>query len=286
VSQHKALGNKALQASKFSEAIKCYSAAIDLDGSNHVYYSNRSAAYLSNNEFEKALEDAKACVGLKPDWAKGYNRTGAALWKIGRMNDAVKAYEDGLAKCPGDKSLEDGLAKVKDAISNPRPAGGAAGAGGNPMANLFGPALISKIAGDPKMKEYLSDPSFMQKIALLQQNPNNLQAVMGDPRIMEVLSLALGGNVSFGAPPGGEEAAASRQAPPQEKKKEPEVSKLSFSPSSLGGSSTLLAPMPIQFMPELVSCPPKAHFLLMRVRSCFSLANSPRQSPSRKTLAG
>ena len=84
------------------------------------------------------------------------------------------------------------------------------------MANLFGPSLIAKIAGDPKMKEYLSDPTFMQKIQMLQQNPNSLQMMMQDPRIMEVLQLALGGNVSFGNPND------DTPMPPAPAKKEPE----------------------------------------------------------------
>jgi len=38
-------GNTAYSAGNFNEAIKLYSKAIDFDSSNHVYFSNRSAAY-------------------------------------------------------------------------------------------------------------------------------------------------------------------------------------------------------------------------------------------------
>jgi stress-induced-phosphoprotein 1 len=41
-----------------------------LDGSNHVLYSNRSAAYASMRDYQHALEDAEKTVQLKPDWAK------------------------------------------------------------------------------------------------------------------------------------------------------------------------------------------------------------------------
>mmetsp|Transcript_3059 Transcript_3059/g.5734 ORF Transcript_3059/g.5734 Transcript_3059/m.5734 type:complete len:436 (-) Transcript_3059:154-1461(-) len=87
------------------------------------------------------------------------------------------------------------------------------------MANLFGPSLISKISNDPKLKEYLEDPTFMSKIEMLQKNPNSLQMMMGDPRIMEVLQLALGGNVSFGNPNDTPEPPKPKEP---EKKKEPE----------------------------------------------------------------
>lgn len=57
---------------KFSEAIK-------LDPSNHVLYSNRSGAYASLKNFDKALEDANQVTEIKPDWSKGWARKGAAL---------------------------------------------------------------------------------------------------------------------------------------------------------------------------------------------------------------
>ncbi|CAG2066543.1 unnamed protein product [Timema podura] len=66
-------GNSALQAGKFDEAIQNYTAAIALDGSNHVLYSNRSAAYAKAGKYAQALEDAEKTVQLKPDWGKVRN---------------------------------------------------------------------------------------------------------------------------------------------------------------------------------------------------------------------
>ncbi|GMI06429.1 hypothetical protein TrLO_g3748 [Triparma laevis f. longispina] len=207
----KALGNASLQAGDFPQAIIHYTSAIDLDGTNHVFYSNRSAAYLSSNQNQKALDDGESCIGLNPTWAKGYTRKAAALWKLSRLNDAEACYNSGIEKCGEDKSLVEGLKKLIDSKNAPP-------VSSNPMANIFGPGLINKIGGDPKLKEYLSDPTFMSKIEMLQKNPNSLQMMMGDPRIMEVLQLALGGNVSFGNP---DEAPEAPKKDP-EKKKEPE----------------------------------------------------------------
>lgn len=50
-------GNAFLSAKKFPEAIEAYSKAIELDPTDHVFYSNRSAAYLSAGDAEMALED-------------------------------------------------------------------------------------------------------------------------------------------------------------------------------------------------------------------------------------
>ena len=56
-----------------------FSQAIELDPSNHVLYSNRSGAYASLKDWQKALEDANKVTEIKPDWAKGWGRKGTAL---------------------------------------------------------------------------------------------------------------------------------------------------------------------------------------------------------------
>lgn len=63
-------GNTHLQAGDLAKAVECYTEAISLDPSNHVFYSNRSAAYAKDKKYEQALADAKKCVELKPDWGK------------------------------------------------------------------------------------------------------------------------------------------------------------------------------------------------------------------------
>jgi len=183
----KAKGNAALVAKNFSEAIENYTKAIDLDGTNHVFYSNRSAAYLSKNDAVNALEDANSCIALKPDFPKGYSRKGAALHALKRYNDSIAAYEDGLEKFPGDKGLTNGLDSVKKEKEGPPPS-----AGGGGMGGLFGPDMMAKIALDPKLRGYMSDPDFMAKLNKLQSDPNSLGTMLSDPRMMEVFQVILG----------------------------------------------------------------------------------------------
>ena len=63
-----AKGNAAFSAGNFPEAVEHFTAAIAVDGSNHVLYSNRSAARASQGEYAAALEDARKTVELKADW--------------------------------------------------------------------------------------------------------------------------------------------------------------------------------------------------------------------------
>jgi stress-induced-phosphoprotein 1 len=74
-------------------AIECYSQAIELDPDNHVYYSNRSAAYLKADSKSKALYDAEKCVELAPEWIKGYSRLGAALQSLKRFEAAMDTFK-------------------------------------------------------------------------------------------------------------------------------------------------------------------------------------------------
>lgn len=194
--QFKAAGNKALQSGNFTDAIENYTKAIDADGTNHVYYSNRSAAYLKKGDGNNALEDAKSTVAINPEFSKGYSRQGAALHSLKRYNDAIAAYDEGLAKFPDDAAMKKGLAEVKrDKDGPPRGMGGGGGMGAFPgMTNPFGDNLIQKIMLNPKTRPYLSDKDFMAKINKLQQNPNCLTEMISDPKVMEVLGLVLGGD--------------------------------------------------------------------------------------------
>lgn len=194
--EFKSKGNAALQSGNHSLAIEHYTSAINLDGANHVYYSNRSAAYLSKGDALNALEDAESCLGLNPQFTKAYSRKGAALHALKRYNDSIATYEEGLLKFPSDKGLQNGLESVKKEKDGPTfGMGGSPGMGMPPgMGNLFGPDMMARIAMDPKLRGYMSDPDFMAKIQLLQKDPNQLSSMMGDQKIMDVFMSMLGAN--------------------------------------------------------------------------------------------
>eukprot|EP00595_Chromulina_sp_UTEXLB2642_P000360 CAMPEP_0196761234 /NCGR_PEP_ID=MMETSP1095-20130614/397_1 /TAXON_ID=96789 ORGANISM="Chromulina nebulosa, Strain UTEXLB2642" /NCGR_SAMPLE_ID=MMETSP1095 /ASSEMBLY_ACC=CAM_ASM_000446 /LENGTH=561 /DNA_ID=CAMNT_0042110499 /DNA_START=16 /DNA_END=1701 /DNA_ORIENTATION=- len=182
-SSFKDQGNKHLQAGEYDLAVEAYTKAISIDPSDHVFYSNRSAAYLSKGDSVNALNDAEKCIQVNPTWPKGYSRKGAALHALKRWDEAVASYESGLSIAPSDTGLKSGLSEVQKAKeSSSRPQG--------PGGDLFGPQLISKLVGHPKFGPRLADPAFMRKLQNLQTNP---QLIMQDPEMMEVLQVMLGG---------------------------------------------------------------------------------------------
>jgi tetratricopeptide (TPR) repeat protein len=84
-------GNARFKESDFSGAVEKYSAAIDLDGSNHVYFSNRAAANLKRGSLQDALKDGIKCVELAPNWPKGHMRMRDAYTQLGEDEKAQAA---------------------------------------------------------------------------------------------------------------------------------------------------------------------------------------------------
>jgi len=178
----KEAGNKALQAGNFDEAISQYTLAIEVDPSDHVFYSNRSAAYLSKGDADNALVDGEKCIELKPTWAKGYSRKGAALHAKKQYEEALRVYNEGLIQVPDDAALKSAVTEVTKLIESRNAAPSSGG--------LFGPQLLAKLVGHPKFGPKLADPSFMKKLQMLNSNP---QLIMQDPEMMEVLQILIGG---------------------------------------------------------------------------------------------
>ena len=69
-------GSKASQADDackrgdFQKAISLYSDCINEDPMNQALYSNRSAAYIQNRQYDLAFNDGIGAARLNPTWPK------------------------------------------------------------------------------------------------------------------------------------------------------------------------------------------------------------------------
>ncbi|CAH3177665.1 unnamed protein product, partial [Porites evermanni] len=229
-------GNTHLQAGDLAKAVDCYTEAISLDPSNHVFYSNRSAAYAKDKKYEQALADAKKCVELKPDWGKGYSRLGAALSFLGRHDEAEKAYTKGLQLDPSNAQLKSGLEDAR-----------AQAARNNPMMNPFAmPDLYVRLATNPKTKAFLEQEDYRKTVETLRQNPQLLGTYLQDQRIMQTVAVLLGidadvqDNDEPPPPPKPEEKPSTAEPMETEPEPEPEVDpsiKKSLEEKELGNAS-------------------------------------------------
>jgi len=216
--QHKDAGNKALAAGNLDEAIECYTKAIDIEPTNHVFFSNRSAAYAKKGEYQKAFDDAKKTTEIKPDWGKGFGRLGAALAYLGKDDEAMAAYEDGIKLDPNNAQLKSGYDEVMKKASSKS----------NPFSD---PNLEVKLAMDPRTKDFLNDPSFLQMLNILKTDSSKMGMFMKDPRMMTVLSVILGIPMDFAGGPNAANGSQDQEMPEAPKKKE-EPKKTSTTTSS------------------------------------------------------
>ena len=89
----KATGDDHFRSKNYQPAIQAYADALQLDPTNHIILSNKSAAHLANGEKSKALHDARKCVECSDGkWAKGHTRLAAAMMSLGRYGEAAEAY--------------------------------------------------------------------------------------------------------------------------------------------------------------------------------------------------
>lgn len=107
---HKNEGNVQFKNGEFLKAAASYTKAIKAEPANHVYYSNRSNAFLKLSKVTKAIEDADKCIELAPDFVKGYHRKASALHAMGEEAKTAEAVEVILS------ALEAGIDKDNDLV--------------------------------------------------------------------------------------------------------------------------------------------------------------------------
>ncbi|KAJ3369931.1 hypothetical protein HDU91_006731 [Kappamyces sp. JEL0680] len=180
----KSEGNKLLAAKKFDEAVAKYSAAIEADGTNAVYYANRAAAYSQLGQHESAVYDAKKALQVNPDYSKAYSRLGHAEFCLGNYENAVDAYTLGLEKVPStmltvqepnNASIKQSLAAAKskaNMLNNPALAQMMSGAGG--------------AGGMPDIASMMANPAIAEMANNMMKDPEALNSLMNNPDVAKM----------------------------------------------------------------------------------------------------
>lgn len=220
----KAAGNQLVSQRDFKAAIEKYTAAIQLDPTNPVYYSNRAAAHSQLGAHDDAIEDALKALEVDPTFAKAYSRLGHGYFSSCQYEKAVEAYEKGLELEPENTTIRNSLATAKSkaksssgsagnssaASNTPRgPMPGMGGAGGMPdLASLMNNPMMAQMAQSLMANGGLER---MMQNPMVQQMMNNLggagggmpdiSQLMNDPAAREMASNLLGG-LGGGAPGG------------------------------------------------------------------------------------
>jgi len=168
--------------------------------------------------YTEALNDADKCVELKGDWAKGYSRRGVALYGLKRFQEAKTVYEKGLSLESGNQQMKEALDETNRAIKNQEKRD-------SPFGKMFGNDMWAKLAMNPITKAFLDDPSYVQKMKLLQSNPQLFTSLSNDPQVTQSLGVLLGLPADFGSggpPPSSSSSSSSSSSAPQDEEEEEE----------------------------------------------------------------
>ncbi|KAF8435498.1 hypothetical protein L210DRAFT_3551412 [Boletus edulis BED1] len=92
------LGDKAVDAERYDDAISPYSTALSLIPSSQAILLKRSKAWLATGSWKPALEDANQVITLDPSSPWGYEVKYATLHKGGDYDNAIDAFEVMLTK--------------------------------------------------------------------------------------------------------------------------------------------------------------------------------------------
>jgi len=154
-------GNNLMKSEKFNEALQCYTQAIQIDGSNAVYYCNRAAAHSKLSNHESALDDCKMAISYDPNYSKAYGRMGLAYASLNDHYRARDCYRKAVELDPQNESYRNNLRiadeKVAEQSSQP---GGQFGGMPFDLSSLLGnPALMNmatQLMSDPNMQNLMS----------------------------------------------------------------------------------------------------------------------------------
>lgn len=171
----KTLGNDAFKSKDYVKALEYYSQALQVDANNHVLYSNKSACYFNLNKFNEALGEAEKCIKIKDNWAKGYQRKGAAENALGQLWKAFVSFSIGKLVEPTNEAILKDLEDIFKTVSN-----------------KFKTQLLT-LAGNPSVQKLMKDKEIIS--SLLNPTPDLIFEKCRDSQdFVEVTSLVL--NVS------------------------------------------------------------------------------------------
>jgi len=128
---HLDAGRAQLAAGNLGAALDSYSRAAAADARSHLALSNRAIVRLRLGEFENAVRDADLAIALRaPGFGKPFSTKGAGLERLGRLDEALAAYEEGLRVEPANDALRENKARLEDGLRRRFAPGAAAGGGG------------------------------------------------------------------------------------------------------------------------------------------------------------
>ncbi|GAA5933582.1 uncharacterized protein JCM15063_001354 [Sporobolomyces koalae] len=243
--QAKSKGNQLMAQKDYQGAIEAYGQAIEKDGQNAVYWSNRAAAYSQVSNFDSAISDARKALEIDPSFSKAYSRLGHALFSNKEYAEAVEAYEKGLELDPNNATMKSSLATARSrapaaateesSVSRGASPAAGAGAGGNPLAGLaglMGGGGAGGAGGMPGLADIMNNPAIMGMAQQMMQN-GGMERLMNNDSMRRMMESMQGG--------GGMPDMASLMADPEMRRMAESFGSMMGGPPGGAGRSGLVA---------------------------------------------
>jgi tetratricopeptide (TPR) repeat protein len=100
------------------EAVRYYSAAMEMDPNYSEYYNERGNVYLRMGKLAEALADYQKAIKLSPPYFEVFTNLGQCYRRMGKMGEAVQAYSRSIDLQPLQPLALSGRAKAQEELGN------------------------------------------------------------------------------------------------------------------------------------------------------------------------
>eukprot|EP00898_Chlorokybus_atmophyticus_P000400 jgi/Chlat1/1360/Chrsp119S01780 len=118
--EKKKQANQYFQRTQYTLAVDLYTQAIELCGTNAVYYANRGLAHTRMENYGQAILDGDKAIQIDPNYVKGYYRRGAAYLALGKYKDGLKDFRKVVTLAPRDPEARRKLQQCEKAVQQLR----------------------------------------------------------------------------------------------------------------------------------------------------------------------
>eukprot|EP01134_Creolimax_fragrantissima_P003485 CFRG3485T1 len=186
-------GNQYLRDFAYEKAIEAYTEAIQLDGTNAVYYVNRAAAHMKLDDLEAAIADCQKGIEVNPAYSKSYGRLGACFFSQQKYAKSIEAYKNGLNVSPDNRVYIDGLQAAETKASE-QARSATVGASPNSASDSAGmPGMPGGGGGGmPDLASLMNNPALMKMAQQFMQS-GGMDQMMNNPAMREMASKYAGG---------------------------------------------------------------------------------------------
>jgi len=101
------LGNEAYMDEEFDEAVRLYTAALEIDPKNYNALVRRSQTFCKLKQFERAAMDAQKAIDIDPERCIAYHRKAEACFGNDEYSSALKAAKEALKHGPSAKEQKE-----------------------------------------------------------------------------------------------------------------------------------------------------------------------------------